>query len=402
MFVYGTSQSLELEVQVAGNISYACSVAAITSVGAGSPAPASHGAITTATTVAIVSASAQGTDTQQVNNLNIHNNGTASNTIRLKKDVSGTEYPLVKAVLLPGESLGYTKEKGFYKTTSDGSEINATPNFDKSRPVVASANIPVIKGSIATQVTGAEASLWRGNSLPAQGAIPAAAASVCTNLTLGALPLIPRSGSQIRLLTGYGFANANASASHYVEDRLAHNGSLSGIVATAQTVGVDASLTTNNLPARIGAADYSEVLWFMEWYTATGATATTPVFNVTHNDNTTGTANVWVAGATALPINVAASRRYQIIAANGKPIKSIQSVTMPTTGTAGSFGVTALRRYGVIVGEVSNRFSSKEFAVSTATPISDEACLGVNVMCSGITTGAITGYVTQTIVEPVV
>lgn len=212
------------------------------------------------------------------------------------------------------------------------------------------------------------------------------------------MPLPARLAGQKRILTSIDIAHSGQATSGFVEDRLAHMGGLSGVVATAQTINLDVSLTTDNLPERIGAADYSELQWRMEWYTATGATVATPSFAVTHGDGTTGLASIFNGGTTALPASVAASRFYRIVAASGKPIKSIQSVTMPTTGTAGNFGVTAVRELAGSVGVVGNRIESVKFDPRTAPIIPDGACLSLSALCITTSSGTLVGTLSMAII----
>ena len=117
-----------------------------------------------------------------------------------------------------------------------------------------------------------------------------------------------RSVSQSRYTTlgGMGFNQQTASATSYgsymeiatsnsamtveVHDRLAHMGGLSGTVTTAQNVSLALNTlgATNNISNRIGDTNYSDVQWWLEWYTATGSTAVTATVAVTYNDGTTG------------------------------------------------------------------------------------------------------------------
>jgi hypothetical protein len=89
---------------------------------------------------------------------------------------------------------------------------------------------------------------------------------------------------------------------------------------------------------------------------------------------------------------------YQILAASGKPIKSIQTVTMPTTGTAGNFGVTAVKRLRTSQGLIANSVTPDKVAVTDAMQISDNACLNAIVLCVATATGVIQGATVQTVV----
>jgi hypothetical protein len=264
---------------------------------------------------------------------------------------------------------------------------------------IAGRRMPINKASIATQVAGSEAHLWASAGFPAAGTTPAAAA-VCSDATVGALPLVSRSGGQERIISALELTADTAGLCHFVEDRLMHMGGLSGTLTTAQTVNCSlfANLGVSNLTERIGASDYSEVEWFLDWYTATGATIATPTVNVTYHDGTTGTCNVWVNGATALPASVAAGRRYKIVPTNGKFIRSVDSVTLSvSTGTAGNFGVTAVRRRSLIVPLIANRVEEKGWDGTRAAKIPDNACLTFSQLCITTSTRALLGAVHQAV-----
>ena len=259
--------------------------------------------------------------------------------------------------------------------------------------------LPFNRNSISSMIIGSEASLWRGTGFPAQGAVPGAAA-ICNASTTGALPLAPRTGAQERIISSVAFMGGAVGHTFLIEDRLGHMGGLSGTVTTAQTVSLDihANIATNNLAERVGASDYSEIEWYLEWYTATGSTAATPTASVTFNDGTTGTVNAWVLGATALPASVAASRRYKLATTNGKYIRSVESVTLSaTTGTAGSFGVTAVRRLTQLETVVASVLQVRDWSTLTAPRIVDNACVTIGQVCNTVTTGVSQGTIVQAV-----
>jgi hypothetical protein len=154
----------------------------------------------------------------------------------------------------------------------------------------------------------------------------------------------------------------NASTTLEIHDRLMHMGGLNGTLLTAQTVNVDidANLATDNLDARKGDANYSDIQWWLEWYTDTGATASNATVNVTYNDGTSGNLTVQAVGGT-----VRASRMFPLnalipAAAAGKYIRDVNDVTLSaSTGTAGNFGVTATRYRAALYQPVANaRFTA--------------------------------------------
>ena len=103
-----TTHVLELTTLVAGNIHYQVGYTDITSSTVTNPTD-SFGIISTATTTVIVSAPAAST-TRKIQYVNVFNNG-ASNTIVLKKDISGTEYNRLQVTLQQGETLRVVNDK---------------------------------------------------------------------------------------------------------------------------------------------------------------------------------------------------------------------------------------------------------------------------------------------------
>ena len=204
----------------------------------------------------------------------------------------------------------------------------------------AGARLNFYKTSI-TAVASNWYSGWQEGGVPVAGATPSTWAT-CTSALQGAYNgmMVNASPATLRLLWG-SVVQANVGQSKWIIDRLGHMGGMSGTVTTAQSTGAN-----GNTAAWAGvrcASNYSDVEWYLEWYVATGSSGVNATCAVTYNDNSTGNATV-----IALPATVPAYRMYAIqppAGTTGKWIKSVDSVTLSgTTGTAGSFGVTALRR----------------------------------------------------------
>lgn len=254
-----------------------------------------------------------------------------------------------------------------------------------------SSRLIIDKASIASQAAGTYVSLWRATGQPGQGAIPAAAA-VCNNTLTGAIGFT----QQTAPATSYGAyleaATGNAAMTLEIHDRLAHMGGLSGTLTTAQTVGIDFSaLSSNNLAERIGDNNYSDIQWWLEWYTATGSTAVTATVNVTYNDGTTGSLSASLAATRPasfmLPLNGLIPS-----AAAGKFIRGITSVQLSaTSGTAGSFGVTATRPRMTIGCPIANHKFVADWAALGLPEIYNSSCLFPVVLTSTTTSGTVRG-----------
>lgn len=208
-----------------------------------------------------------------------------------------------------------------------------------------SSRIVIDKASIASQTANSFCSMWRATGQPGQGAIPATAA-VCNDSLLGCVGFTQQTSPVTSYFGILEAISSNAFTTVEMHDRLMHMGGLSGIVTTAQTVGIDIStnLATDDLDARKGDANYSDVQWWLEWYTATGTTAVTITVNVTYNDGTTGALTGISLAATRPASHMIALNGFIPAAASGKFIRGVVSIQLAaTTGTAGSFGVTATR-----------------------------------------------------------
>lgn len=256
-----------------------------------------------------------------------------------------------------------------------------------------SSRLVIDKASIANAAAGQFHSLWRATGQPGQGAIPTAAA-VCNNSLLGGFQYTQQTAPATSYIGYLEVVCSNSSVTLELHDRLIHRGGLVGNVATAQTAGVDlhANLATDNLAARIGDANYSDVQWFLEWYTDTGATVATVTVNVTYNDGTSGN----LTG-----ISLAATRRASFMQPlnglipavdSGKFIRAVNTVTLSvSTGTAGNFGVTATRPRASLLCPVANLKWSADWAALPVSEIPNSSCLFLLQVAGTTSTGAVRG-----------
>ena len=254
-----------------------------------------------------------------------------------------------------------------------------------------SSRIVLDKASIASQAAGTYVSLWRATGQPGQGAIPAAAA-VCNHTLTGAIGFT----QQTAPATSYGAyleaATSNAAMTVEIHDRLAHMGGLVGNLTGAQTANLDlGGLSADNLVERKGDSNYSDVQWWLEWYTATGAAAVTATVAVTYNDGTTGTLTASLA-ATRPASHMVPLNGLIPAAGAGKFIRGITSVTLSaTTGTAGSFGVTATRLRMTIGCPIANYKFIADWAALGLPEIFNSSCLFPIVLTSTTSSGTVRG-----------
>ena len=256
-----------------------------------------------------------------------------------------------------------------------------------------SSRIVIDKASIASVAAGNVVSLWRATGQPGQGAIPAAAA-VCDNSLVGSFQF----NQQTAPATSYGgWANAmcsNSAMTVELHDRLMHMGGLNGTLTTAQTVGIDIStnLATSNLDNRKGDANYSDIQWWLEWYTATGATAANATVAVTYNDGTTGSLTATALAATRPASLMIPLNNLIPAAASGKYIRGVTSVTLSaSTATAGSFGVTATRPRMTMPLPLANKMEIFDWAQLGLPEIFNSSCIFPIAITSTTSTGTVRG-----------
>ena len=255
-----------------------------------------------------------------------------------------------------------------------------------------SSRIVIDKASIANAAAGQYHSLWRATGQPGQGAIPAAAAN-CNQSTVGGMRFSQQTAPTKSYLAYLEAASSTSASTMEVHDRLMHMGGLNGTLTTAQTVGIDFNgATADNMAERIGDADYSDIQWWLEWYTDTGATAVTATVAVTYSDGTTGNLTA---------VSLAATRRASFMqslnglipaAVAGKFLRAVKTVTLSaSTGTDGNFGVTATRLRGSLFMPIANAKFSADWANLPINTIPNSACPFIAVLASTTSTGLLRG-----------
>lgn len=249
-----------------------------------------------------------------------------------------------------------------------------------------SSRVVIDKASLANAVAGQFFSLWQATGVPGNGATPTTAA-IPTYATTGAVGFAQQTGPATSYLAWLRALTSNANQSVEVHDRVAHQGGLSGTVTTGQSPAIDV-LTLSLAAARRGDANYSDLQWWLEIYTALGATGVNATVNVTYDDASTGNLAAIALGATPR-----AGRMYPLVSAvAGRFIRGVNTVTLSaTTGTAGNFGVTCTRpRTGIDVDQ-ANKGVAYDYAQLGLPEIPNDSCLMFVVPCSTTSTGTVRG-----------
>ncbi len=257
-----------------------------------------------------------------------------------------------------------------------------------------STRLIIDKASIANVVVGNTISLWRATGQPGQGAIPTAAAT-CDNTLLGSIPFAQQTAPATSYLGIIEALSNNNLTTLEIHDRLMHMGGLVGNIITSQTVGLDlhANIANDNLAARIGDSNYSDVQWWMEWYTDTGATASNATINVTYNDGASGDLTVQAVGGTVRASRFISLNSLIPAAAAGKYIRDINTVILSASTTvAGNFGFTATRYRAALYKPTQNIRWTADWAALGFPEIANESCL----FCVQIAGNTSTGIVRAT------
>lgn len=202
------------------------------------------------------------------------------------------------------------------------------------------------------------------------------------------VPLLVNAGTKTNRILLTDFTMSIAGQKLSLVDRLGQRGGLSGTSVAAQTVDSDISSPVSQGRC---SADGSDIMWFLEWYVATGSSAVTATINVTFNDDTTGNTSITIAASTP------AGRLLRIpvpSASAGKTIKKVNTVTLSgTTGAVGNFGVTAMKFLCSSSVLVDNFSDKQDYAYLGMPKIGDFACVTGIYYAVGTSVGVLSGHI---------
>lgn len=240
------------------------------------------------------------------------------------------------------------------------------------------------KNGMAQVAAGVWASSWTIPGVPGAGATPSTGAGDApTRATAGALKFANPAGGKAKYLAMLDLSSTQRCQLALI-DRLVHTSGLSGTVTTGQTVNSTA------LPARdsAGASNGEDVELWLEHYTATGATSRTATVSYTNSAGTAGQ-----SGTATIAATTPAGRMTPVtLAAGDTGVRSVQTVTLSgSTGTAGNFGVTLLRRIAVIDNPQANTGFGKDAFDLGLPQLFTDSCLALMGLFDATTTATIFG-----------
>lgn len=324
-----TTHTLELETSVAGSIHYQIGYTDITASAVSTPGD-NQGIITTATTTSILSAPAAST-TRRIQYLNVYNNG-VTNVIKVKKDISATEYILCMVTLQNGESLRVVNDK---LSVFDSSGREKTQNTGDSE--ISGEVRSLLKVGTASEAAGVLYSFSKDSGFPGAWApgtpgLNGRNTDGTTSNDAGCIS-VEAAGSGAWYLRDLNMSGTVAGQFN-LYDVLWVN---SGLVVTTTTA---QSITQPTLPARDNSGSTNGLGIFagilVTTATTNGSAITNMTLSYTNSDGTAGrTATIASFPATAV---IGTFVPFQLQAGD-KGIRSIQSITLGTSLVTGAISL---------------------------------------------------------------
>lgn len=324
-----TTHILELETSVAGSIHYQCGYTDISASSVSTPGD-NQGIITTAATTTIVSAPAAST-TRKIQYVNVYNNG-ATNVVKVKKDISGTEYICVGVTLQNGETLRIINDKvsvldpaGRQKTQNTGdTEISGDV-----RSIYKAGSAPEAAGVMYSH---SKDSGFPGAWSPGTPGVNGRNTDGTNSSDAGCLNLgTPGSGAwYLRDINVTGTVTGQFN----LYDVLWVNTGLTVTTTTAQSITQPTLPARDNTGSTNGTGVYAGIL--VTGATTNGSAITNTTLTYTNSDGTPSrTATISSFPATAV---IGTFVPFQLQAGD-KGIRSIQSITLGTSYGGGSISL---------------------------------------------------------------
>lgn len=248
---------------------------------------------------------------------------------------------------------------------------------------------PVYKASATAEGAGTYHSAFLLAGLPGAASTPpaftAGSGYVPTSATAGAIPFTnPVTGG---LYLGKLQAALSVAGVAILYDRLWHCSGFNTTTLTAQAITTPGSITRGDVTGD-GVEIWGEI------YTAPGATGATWTVSYTNQAGTAGRTATYTHPANAESVGQMFPFTLQ---AGDTGVRSVQSLTCSaSSGTAGSLGLTLLRRIAAIASPVANAGDTLDFFKTGGPQIPNDACLTWMILCSTTSSGNLTAEVVLT------
>ena len=323
------THALEIETSVAGSIHYQVGYTDITSSTVSNPL-SNEGIITSATTTSILLGLTS--TTRKIQYLNVYNNGTSTNIITIKKDISGIEYIYQKISLQTGESFRIVNDKVEVFDVSGRVKLQDNGNTELSGDVRS-----IFKIGTSPEAVGQFYSFSKDSGFPGAWSVGTPGLNGrntdgTTATDAGCLNVgNPVSGSWY--LRDINMA-ATVAGQFNLYDVLWVNSGLVVTTTTAQTI------TQPTLPARDNNSSTNGIGVYVGILVTTATTNTGAITNMTlsytNSDGVAGrTATISSFPATAV---IGTFVIFQLQAGD-KGVKSIQSITLGTSLVTGAISL---------------------------------------------------------------
>ncbi len=328
-----TTQTIELVTTSTAGIDVAVSFVDITTTAA---TPGSQRAAVSSATTTTICAAPGASTTRQIKRITLRNTGTASNTLTVQTDVSGTNYTEIQAALAAGESLHYQDGRGW-----DVIDVAGRVKQQASESQgVDGRSVAVLKIGTAPEAAGEW--YWFGKDSgnpgpwsPGTPGLNGRATDGTTTADAGCL-YIPTPASGDNYLAGFE-GSASVACQLWLFDVLWVN---TGIVVTTTTA---QAITPAALPARdANGATNGHGVWaglLVTAATTNAAIISNTTISYTNQDGTAGRTATLGFPATAVIGTVCWFR----LAAGDTGVRSIQSVTLGTSYVSGSVSLILAR-----------------------------------------------------------
>ncbi len=252
----------------------------------------------------------------------------------------------------------------------------AITNMDTLVAAMVAGDKPPYQKQTLTSVANFFYSLWRVAGQPGAGAVPPTGAGEApTRATAGAIGAWTNSaGADVARLVGLNLTSDDLGV-YSLYDRLVHTSGLNGTLLTAQTI---------NSAALSRYTDGVGVEAWLEIYTALGITSRTATISYTNQSGTAGRTGTCLTGTSA-PIGRMIPFALQ---AGDTGVRSVETLTLSaSTGTAGDFGITLLKRIADIPASSTTTYLPRDAFDLGLPEIVDDACMAFMAFTGATTIG---------------
>jgi hypothetical protein len=232
---------------------------------------------------------------------------------------------------------------------------------------------------------GQTASFWLASGSPTTGITPTGTTLILSDTTTGAIPFAQQTSPNKSYLVELNVAAVGNLQTIEIHDRLMHISSIANSVSQSITnFDMSTHLATNNLDARKGDANYSDVQWWVEILTNGSTTAVNLTPTVVYNDGTTGNLTAITGLSLQRQTRIFPLNSFIPAADSGKYIRGVTSVISSTTQT-GSIAFVATRYRGCVLPDYQGKPFKRGWTDLGMPEIYNQSCLFPIIIATGTT-----------------